>query len=197
MTSSKAIQQVRDLHKNVDGQCAHCTRGRVYPVVWPCETILATTASRSAGPPSRYRTPAEAIAGRTVRDGDCLRWTGYIRPDGYVQIKTGAGSTKYAHRLVYELTHGPIPNGLQIDHLCRVRDCVNPDHLEAVTQQENLARKPARARDGKPRRASATHCRKGHEMTPENTYWWRDQRRCRTCMREAKRRQWRPDNERS
>ena len=86
----------------------------------------------------------------------------------------------FAHRVVYEILVGPIPVGLELDHLCRNRACVNPDHLEPVTTRTNLLRgySPWACR------ARQTHCKRGHEFTPENTYGTGDGRRyCRTCRR--------------
>lgn len=70
---------------------------------------------------------------------DCWHWKGAISDPGYGRISVG-NRLRYAHRLSYELNVGPIPDGLSIDHLCRVRDCVRPDHLEAVTLAENTRR---------------------------------------------------------
>ncbi len=81
---------------------------------------------------------------------DCWLWTGTILKSS-VQSRNGYGlfhprqregspNLVYAHRYAYEAIKGPIPAGLQIDHLCRVHNCVNPDHLEAVTQLENMRR---------------------------------------------------------
>jgi hypothetical protein len=79
-----------------------------------------------------------------------------------------------AYRVAYILLVGPIPEGLQLDHLCRVASCVNPAHLEPVTQQENIRRQLA----------AITHCPKGHEYTPENTGHDRHGGRyCRICSR--------------
>ena len=90
------------------------------------------------------------------------------------------------HRLTYELIRGPIPEGLQIDHLCRVRACVNPNHMELVTQSENIRRGMAPSAIN----ARKTHCYKGHPFSEENTYVSpKGERYCRTCgvAREARR----------
>ena len=110
----------------------------------------------------------------------CWRWTGFVTPDGYGTIRDSSGLTRKAHRVAYEAWVGPIPDGLQLDHLCRVRDCCNPAHLEPVTSQENSLRGETAAA----RHASATHCPQGHEYTPENTYSSkRGERDCRDCRR--------------
>lgn len=72
-------------------------------------------------------------------DGECWPWLGRITQYGYGLFWV-QGHYRHAHRVVYELLVGAIPDGLQIDHLCRVRSCVNPAHMEPVTQRENLLR---------------------------------------------------------
>ena len=95
----------------------------------------------------------------------------------------GNGRERYAHRMAYERANGPIPKGLQIDHLCRVPCCVNPAHLEAVTQRENILR----GTSASARNAVKTHCIRGHLLEPPNLYWipnkknGRIDRRCRFC----------------
>jgi len=87
-----------------------------------------------------------------------------------------------AHRLSYETEIGPIPEGLELDHLCRVRSCVNPLHLEPVTHQENVRRG-----EGANFWRNKTHCPQGHEYTEENTgISNRNNEKCRYC-RECKR----------
>jgi hypothetical protein len=114
---------------------------------------------------------------QVVLTEDCWLWTGQINQKGYPRVGVGSRAIG-AHRVMYELLVEPIPDGLELDHLCRVRHCVNPDHLEPVTHRENTRR-------GKPTR---TRCKNGHKFTPENTYigqWATGPvRLCRTCKRE-------------
>ena len=113
-----------------------------------------------------------------VAENGCWNWHSYDAREGYGRIMVNLRSF-YAHRWMYERLIGPIPAGLQIDHLCRNRRCVNPDHLEPVTHQEN-------ARRGVAARPLKTHCVHGHEFTPENTCYVpdRSQRYCRQCNRD-------------
>lgn len=112
--------------------------------------------------------------------GPCWVWTASTAA-GYGQLG-GKGGFKLAHRIAYELTHGPIPEGMTLDHLCRVRHCVNPLHLEVVTRVENIMR----GEGPTARNARKTHCKHGHEFTPANTIHftnWNGKpgRQCRTC----------------
>lgn len=109
----------------------------------------------------------------------CWNWTGPITWCGYGRHPVNRKSVR-AHRMFYEWHVGPIPKGLQIDHLCKNTVCVNPAHLEAVTAWENTMRSNARGAIN----ARKTHCIHGHEFTPDNTYrdsnGWRS---CRECKR--------------
>lgn len=102
----------------------------------------------------------------------CWLWMGHIH-DGYGRI-----GGKAAHRVVYTIVKDDIPKGLQLDHLCRNRRCVNPDHLEPVTQRENILRGEGIAAINKRK----THCKNGHEFTPENTYIRGSRNGNRECM---------------
>lgn len=116
----------------------------------------------------------ERIADKIVPEPNsgCWLWTGCGTPSGYGSAYW-SGRLNRAHRLIYEILRGPIPEGLQIDHLCRVRCCVNPDHLEPVTHLENVRRGS---------RATKTHCIRGHLLSGKNLRNCKNGwRRCRTC----------------
>lgn len=108
----------------------------------------------------------------------CWLWAGHIQPKGYGTARNITRRLQLAHRLIYELMKGPIPEGLTIDHLCRVRSCVNPDHMEPVTNRVNILRgynPPAI-------QARRTHCPRGHSLA--NAYKSKGHRMCRTCQLE-------------
>lgn len=112
----------------------------------------------------------------------CWIWCGGVDGKGYGQVRAkrasdGQHTTRRLHRVVYELLMGAIPSGLDLDHLCRVRHCINPWHLEPVPRRINLLRGigfPAV-------NASRTHCPKGHPYSGDNLSIRRNARHCRKC----------------
>ena len=114
----------------------------------------------------------------------CLLWQRSVDTDGYGMLGIGGRPLK-VHRLSYEHAYGVIPKGLVIDHLCRTRHCVEPTHLEAVTNEENLQR----GRGYRRQNGRYGACRNGHPYTPENTYTNPNtgKRSCRGCAREQER----------
>lgn len=133
------------------------------------------------------------IADRIVLNDDgCWLWTKHISPDGYGVC--GTGGTRNAHRLTYMVYRGDLSDDVEIDHLCHTNDalcsggitclhrrCVNPEHLEAVTHQENAVR-------GRNHHLVKTHCPQGHPLSGENLYRRRNGHRgCKTCLREQTR----------
>lgn len=126
-----------------------------------------------------HRVPLEIRFWQKVDKSDeCWLWIGARHPLGYGHIKID-GQVASAHRVAYELARGAIPDGLVVDHLCRVPSCVNPEHLEAVTMTENTLRGFSPAAQA----ARRGHCERGHEYTPTNTYVWKGTRICRECRR--------------
>jgi len=109
----------------------------------------------------------------------CWIWLDSLIQRGYGQLRVN-GKGLRAHRIAHELLKGPIPSKLTIDHLCRNHWCVNPDHLEAVTQKENILRGTNQIAIN----AKQTHCSKGHEFSFLNTYISKKGHRfCRECNR--------------
>ncbi len=112
------------------------------------------------------------------RESGCWLWQAAISRNGYARIDID-NVAWYAHRLAYEVFKEPIPKHLEIDHLCRVRHCVNPEHLEAVTAKEN-----SRRGDTGLHNKAKTHCPRGHEYSGENLHInSKGERLCRACNR--------------
>ena len=127
-------------------------------------------------------TAADRFWPKVKKTETCWLWMGFLNNWGYglffddVQI--------HSHRWAYIQAKGPIPTGLQIDHLCRVRHCVKPDHLEAVTLYVNILRGEGRSAQN----ARKTKCIRGHPLSGENLYVRPDgKRQCRECKRQLRR----------
>lgn len=126
----------------------------------------------------RRLAPIDRVWAQVERAGpdDCWLWTSCLTKGGYGAVRW-TGKKRRAHRVVYEIVIGSIPEGMQLDHLCRVRHCVNPAHLEPVTPLENFLRGESFAAVFR----RSTTCVKGH---PFDAYNGRA-RLCRTCRRQA------------
>lgn len=140
----------------------------IKPLVLPVRT--------GSGTRNPNTTPKEFIESRIERlpECGCWIWTGTLKANGYGLYRLGKKKECFfAHRLSYEVFIGPIPSGLVIDHLCRVRSCVNPNHLEAVTFKTNVERGLSK---------NGSHCRNNH---PYDTYvrfvGSKKIRRCKAC----------------
>lgn len=120
------------------------------------------------------------IYSRLVLVGDCWTWPG-ANNKGYGQVSLD-GRMQQVHRVVFEHLRGPIPDGLHLDHLCRVPPCCNPDHLDPVTHAVNVQR----GQHHKQGFAFRQFCDRGHELTPENVARWGDRKQacCLPCRRE-------------
>lgn len=126
--------------------------------------------------------PLDRFNRHWVRDGECWRWTGAKDTGGYGNINVG-GKFYKAHRLGYQMLVGPIPKGFELDHLCRNRWCVNPDHMEVITHAENVAR------SNNP--AHVSHrtgiCKRGHSLADAIRASNGHVSHCRTCRRQRAR----------
>ena len=126
--------------------------------------------------------PAERFWAKVRITNECWLWLAARFPEGYglLAIKS---RPYYAHRFAYELLVGPVPEGLHLDHLCRVRHCVNPQHLEPVTRRENILRGDSFSAAN----AKKTHCLRGHQLEGGNLHVYNGARVCRRCHRDRER----------
>lgn len=125
-----------------------------------------------------YGDPRNVLHRISIGDG-CHEWLGSVNHAGYGQFEMNK-KRWIVHRWTYEYFVGPIPEGMDLDHLCRNRRCCRYDHLEPVTRKENLRRGVGHG--------SETHCPQGHPYDDENTAVYAGRRRCKTCNRERARR---------
>jgi len=134
-------------------------------------------------PTTRGPSRTELFLAKVDTTGDCWQWTGSTVAFGYGQFNDGHTMVK-AHRWLYELAVGPIPEGLVLDHLCRNPGCVRPSHLEPVTDQINILRGIGPTAVN----AAKTHCAKGHSFEGEDAERLPNgARKCRTCNRDKAR----------
>lgn len=150
------------------------------------DTLMRTCANRNCVNPDHmaamsasefYERRQRDLFAAKVRPSDngCLEWTGAISSRGYGRVTIGK-KTRQPHRVSYEWTVGKIKDGMILDHLCRNPRCVNPDHLEEVTNAENVRRGNAGMN-----MSAKTHCPHGHPYDDANTKWYDGRRYCRAC----------------
>ena len=126
---------------------------------------------RSSKLPERFWTKVALVNG-------CWEWTA-SKVSGYGRFGFGRKVRVYAHRYCYEMLVGVVPDGLELDHRCRNRACVNPDHLEPVTRRTNILRGLAPAAEN----VLKTHCAHGHELVGDNIYQNGNRRVCKECRK--------------
>lgn len=138
--------------------------------------------NRVVKPGKRSEPVIDRLMKHSKSEGGCLIWTGRLR-NGYGQMRIGSRGadrrTVSTHRWHWEYVNGPVPDGFELDHLCRVRSCLELSHLEPVTRRVNIIRGVG-VRNGAKYQLSKTHCPSGHEYSPENT-WIRKQNGARVC----------------
>lgn len=141
----------------------------------PSGYVAITTLRRKRRSRGRTTTMQRLVRRIKIDDGGCWLWTGPIRPDGYTRMKsTEEGRLVYVHRYLYQRFNGPVPADKELDHVCRVRHCCNPEHLIVATHAENSGRQIARC-------SKLTHCKRGHVLSGDNVYPKDGRRHCRAC----------------
>ena|SRR5581483_7110375 len=169
--------------------CPLCaTKRRAAKVIRILEAKITALQTRIRRPFEATPETIERFWAQVDKNGPngCWLWTGALDRCGYSAFFSRGA--RIGHRVAWQLTNGPIPDGMCLDHLCRVRACVNPDHLQPVSAKENTLRGNTPAGNN----AKKTHCIRGHEFTPENTiirksYTTKGRngvaRQCRTCLK--------------
>lgn len=172
---------------NTNGLCS-CGCGSLAPIA----KMTAKRFGHIKGQPCRYirghqarkGTPAERFDAKVrVQPDGCHEWTGYALPNGYGWFGVAKGVTEFAHRFSYESRVGTIPDGAFVLHKCDNRKCVNAEHLFLGTHADNMADMRAKGRAPIPWNRAKTHCNKGHEFSPDNTYTHNGKRHCKQCRR--------------
>lgn len=162
------------------------TRGRT--IIGPCCSLDSVSPLRvggiTFGANGRGLSFSMNFWNKVVRTATCWDWNGTLTPSGYGVVHTKhRGGVKGAHRIAFELMRGPIPAGMVLDHLCRNRRCVNPQHLEVVSRAENTMR----GYGVTALQARQTHCHRGHPLDGANVSVGRQKshtyRRCNACRR--------------
>jgi hypothetical protein len=150
---------------------------------------MADAPLRRKGKPAKPE--AERFWPKVQKGGadECWPWLAGVTEQGYGSFKIGSRTDKTtraipAHRWAYEHLVGPVPAGMDLDHrVCRNKRCVNPRHLVVCTRLENSSQPDGVIQVRLALAAAQTHCKHGHEFTPENTYLYRGKRNCRICNR--------------
>ena len=129
-----------------------------------------------------FKSLEERFWSKVKKGSGCWLWLASLDGKGYGAFPI-KGKSHTASRVAYELTFGVVPKGLVVDHKCKNIKCVNPSHLEAVTQRENVLRGEAPASVN----AKRTHCKTGHPLSGDNIYHYKGKRCCKTCNRKSSR----------
>lgn len=126
-----------------------------------------------------YGLPDRFLEKITIDSSECWIWNSVKDAGGYGLFRVNGKWVK-THRYTFEMAGGTLNESLVIDHLCKVRECCNPHHLEQVTMGENTRRGNA-VKNRKAQAATITKCVQGHEFTPDNTYEYKGRRMCKAC----------------